>query len=137
MELQKKGRRFVSYILAIIVILAGMYFEEIEVDSFFACAPVETSAAYISSCDAAITNANACTAEMLGGSNNSYLRQLAGRYMNGRKDVRVISGFLSASCCSQSLSNHFTTAKVLQIPKRDSKAVVLNYIHSIDGKKWN
>lgn len=132
---QKKSRRFVSYILAIIMLFMGMYFEDIEVDSFFACAPAETSAAYLNTCDATIMNTNACTAEMLGVRNSSYVGQLAGRFVHGRRDVRITSDFLSADCDSQSLSNLFTTAKILQFPERDSKTVVLNYIHSIDGKK--
>ncbi len=130
-----KKQRCICVLIAYFVLVSGMYFENIKVDSAFVCAPTETTNAYVFSLDTGHTATEACTTEMLGVRQGAGFQEFSARFANQRKDTKIASDDRGQSIIA--LKNGVSYAileKIEQISEFQEK-LVTNYIHKSDGKK--
>ncbi|MBQ3514021.1 MAG: hypothetical protein IJA32_09545 [Lachnospiraceae bacterium] len=132
-----KKKQIFCLILTLFAFFSGMCFEQIKADSLFAFTSEEEPLSFVGTCDAAISDAELCTVEMLGLSNLTYVGQSANKTAYSRKNLEVFLEVLCADVGSPSLSAFFETMNAVDFQKLCHRFVVLSYIHNTDGKKRN
>lgn len=118
--MRAKRNNLLCMLIILLVSISGMYFEDIKVDSVFACTPAETSNTYISEMDSVITDAQACTTEMLG---------ICKNVVTGQFTILFINIF------SLNEENSYSSLEEVQLFFGSRDKLVANYIHKSDGKK--
>lgn len=133
-----KNKKIICYILVISALISGMCFENVEMDSLFACARLKKAASYIKSCNEGVCNGEVCTTEMLGVCNNTEPQQLTTRYTGQKGDIKVSLNLLCLEFLSLSEEKFFRSLGAIQFFYQNLDEIVTNYIHNSDGKKrWN
>lgn len=130
--MQIKYKKVISYFLITLMLFSGMFYENILEDSLFDYTTVTHSIPYIGTYDDIITDAAICTTEMLGVRTISYVQQ---NKSPQRIAIKTAFDYLPVDYISQIFSNFFLTVHVVQFRNLYSQTVLVDYIHSKDGKK--
>ena len=85
--------------------------------------------------EAVITEAELEGTQLLCARNAISSSQIIAQISNSRRTVRLSLIFLYVAVFSLLLSNFYTTERVVEYPRLSARMVVLNYVHSTDGKK--
>lgn len=134
--MRNRRKSFLCYMMAAMLLILGMYFEDIKADSFFSYVPAEKPAFYLSSFHGGVSDAEACTAEMLGVHSSFHLQQLVNRCLSEKREVKNASVFWDKDISLQLLHCFCQPATdFASFSGWCNKAVVLTYIHNTDGKK--
>lgn len=133
--MRNKRQKWICVLITLFVFLAGMCFEDIQAGSEFICAPALAEASFISAADTFITDAQACTAEMLGIRGNTRLEQSTIRFANRGRDTKISLDFLWQTLFSINEEQSDTGFEGIQFACRFRNELVINYIHKSDGKK--
>ncbi len=131
----EKEKRWICKFIVLFILISEMCFENVKADSVFVYTTDSSSDSYLCSSEDAILAQEVCTTEMLGVRTASNMQQIANRVTNNKRELRFLLVFMCVVAVLQLFSNFYTTVDILQLSKRQSKTVVLNYIHNIDGKK--
>lgn len=131
----EKEKRWICKFIVLSILISGMCFENVKADSIFVYTTDSSSDSYLCSSEDTILAQEVCTTEMLGVRTASSMQQLANRVTNNKRELRFLLVFMCVVAVLQLFSNFYTTVDILQFSKRQSKTVVLNYIHNMDGKK--
>lgn len=129
----KRNNIFCMLIILLVSIL-GMYFEDIKADSVFACTSTETTNLYFSDRNS-VTDAQACTTEMLGIRKNVVTGQFAIRFMNQRRDTKLSQNYLCQNIFSVKEGESYASLEEVPLVSGSGDELVANYIHKSDGKK--
>ena len=133
--MRKIERHIISFILALSMLFSGMCFENVKADFSLEYTSMQGTGNDVISHDTAISSEEACTTEMLGIRGLSSIRQFVNRSIYERRDAKLSLELLCADAQMHLYSHFFAAANAVQFSKRYVGAVVLNYIHSKDGKK--
>ena len=129
-----KNRQWICKFIVLFVLISGVCFEHIKADTFFEYAFWNSPGTYLQTGEETIGDAMACTVETLG-VRTAILHQTVGRLTNARRELKPSVAFLCVVAGWQLLSYFFTTEQFEQLPLFFSASVVVDYIHSTDGKK--
>lgn len=132
---RKIERHIISFILALSMLFSGMCFENVKADFSLEHIAMQKPGNDMISYDTSISSEEACTAEMLGIRGISSIRQFINRSRYERRDAKISLEFLHEDAQMHLYSHFFAAANAVPFSKRYVGAVVLNYIHSKDGKK--
>lgn len=130
-----KNNRIPCVFLAMLILLLGMYFENIKADSMLQYAAVLNTHSHTVSYHASIKDARACTTEMLGIRNNAGIEQLASRSLGQRREIKLSLDFLCYNIISLYEGKFFTSPWLIPFHSQYRNGLVTNYIHKSDGKK--
>lgn len=133
--MRTKRNKLICFILTILVLLLGIYFESIKTDSLFVYAPVEGTDVQTLSYGAVLREADFCTTEMLGVRNYGGIQQLTSCYLNQEKVARVSLNFLCSDVFSMLGEKFFTGSEVMRFHSQYQEELVVHYIEKSDGKK--
>lgn len=133
-EVRGKSSKIVWFLLAIFVLVAGIRFENNHADSSFAY-PSERETSRILLCHGVIDEGKVCTAEMLENHNNTGLQRTACRYINPKREVRLLFCFLCEASDCISRQKFYAKSEITQFFYPKANELVTTYIHKSDGKK--
>lgn len=131
---RSQKNRWLCVWIAFFVLIAGMYFDGFKIDSVFVCAPMP-SASRIAAMEFDLTDAKACTTEMLGIRGTLESKHAAGCVVHPRRDNRSIFLFFCPNITAQKQGKFYTGVWETQLCAVSQKTLVTNYIHKSDGKK--
>lgn len=132
---RRKNKRIICYILVISALISGMRFENVEMDSLFACAHLKKATSYIKSCVEVMCDGEFCTTEMLGVCNNTDFQRVITRYTEQNGETKASLDFLCLEFLSIFEENSFRRLGAIQFFYQNLDEIVTNYIHNSDGKK--
>lgn len=133
--MQRKPGKSVCVILAVILFLSGMLFEENQLDVPFVCTPIERATSCLQADYDTIMEEDLATAEMLENQSNCTIRQLAGNCMRSKGGLRISLAFLCPDVFQLQKEKFFTGSEITSHYGRYLDELIINYIHSSDGKK--
>ena len=133
--MRARWNKLICFILTILVLLSGTYFESIKTDSLFVYAPIEGTGGQTLSHGAVLKEADFCTTEMLGVRNHGGIQQLTSCYLNQEKVARVSLIFLCSDVFSLFQGKFFTGSQVLRFHSQYQEELVAHHIEKSDGKK--
>lgn len=125
----------VSIIIAFVLLISGMYFEDFKIDSVFVCTPFETPVSQMLSVDTIMTDTPACTTEMLGVRENTNLGQMTLRFSNQRRDSKTLLDVLCPNIFFQNKGKFYPGFEKIALVSKNQEKLITNYIHNSDGKK--
>lgn len=128
-------KQSICLILAILVFLSGMWWENSITDSFTEYAAMGESSTPILSDGDAVTEAQLCTEEMLNVRTQVGLLQLAGRFIHPTRKARLILDFQCSDILSSADGKLYTGSEEMRFFIQCPEELVVNYIHQSDGKK--
>jgi len=130
-----KDKKSICFIFIISALLSGMCFENVEMDSLFACRLLEETVSYIKSCDEAVQNREVCTTEMLGACNYLVVQQMTSGYVGQEGEIGEFHGPLCLDCIFLPKEKYLKAFVVIQCFYQNPEEIVTSYIHKSDGKK--
>lgn len=133
--MQCKNNKIVCIILAVIIFLSGMYFENKEVDSYFAHSSADKINSCIKSDNISIADSQVCTAELPSLRSSGGLQRLSGRSAYQKRDMKLPLDFLCFNSLSLQKGKFFVFSEITQSNNLCSEKHVINYIQNSDGKK--
>lgn len=131
---RRKSSQIVCFLLAIFVLTAGVRLENNHRDSSFVY-PSGRENARIFLHHGIIDEAKACTAEMLDNHNRVGLQRTAYRYMNVKREIKLLLYFLCDASYCISRQKFYAKSEITQFFYPKANELVTNYIHKSDGKK--
>lgn len=129
-----KQYRIICFIIAVLVSISGMCFEDVKADCGFEYAPVEKTNAHIIDGDSAIKDTGICTTEMLR-SCNAGVQQHLRAYEGQRRELKGSLYFLCADIISLNEGHLFNGSQICLFCSHNQNKFITNYIHKSDGKK--
>lgn len=132
MRLKKQS---ICLLLAVLIFLSGMWFENDRADSFAECVSTGVCSSDILSADDTVSRAQLCTEEMLSVRINVGLLQLAGRFAFQTRRARLLVNFLYLDPLSTAEGKFFPSSEETHFFSQCPDELVVNYIHLSDGKK--
>lgn len=127
--------KLICFIVTILVLLSGTYFENVKTDSLFGYSPVEETDLQVFVYRVVLQDAKVCTTEMLGNRNNAGIQQMSSLYVGHKKDLRTYLPFLCSDVFSLNEGKFFTGSEVLHFHSQYQEELVATYIEKSDGKK--
>lgn len=127
-----KKRKILCVLIIFMIFVSGMYFENIETYSVFACNPATAVNSYITVANPVITDAQACTTEMLGIRESIVTLQ---RFVGQKRDSKISLDFLYQNLFSLKEGKSYTGLKEVKHTLNSQNELVANYLHKTDGKK--
>lgn len=124
-----------SFIIAFAVLFSGAYSTHIQVDSADSYAHKQESEAVIEAIDIQIAYVDMATTEATGICNNSYVQQIVGQNICVKKFMDAIYHNTSTDELVRFSFNSYMAQHAIENLEQFFETVVLNYIHSMDGKK--
>lgn len=125
--MRNKTGKILSILVALFMLVSGMYFDNFEIDFLFACAPTETSDSNILSADNAIADEQACNEEMLG------VKGISNTYQS--RNTKISPDFLSINFLSLDEGKFYVSLDEIHFVSPNQNESVTSYIHKSDGKK--
>ena len=119
MNYQKSYRRLLNFIISIVILFSGLYFNQTEADAFF---------------DAAKPTAQS-TIELLLTSRTSYIKEVKQGPAQAETSVRIIAAL--PDTWELSVSRYAIFSEPILSKTIISQQKILCYIHAQDGKKSN
>lgn len=116
------------------IVMTGMCFEQVKADTFFECTILNPSETSLLEGGETLEDAGIYTTESLGMPSVG-VQQAVRRLVNTRRVVKLSFAFLCVIAGWQLVSALFAAEYQEQFPKLCAGAVVVDYIHSSDGKK--
>lgn len=130
-----KNNKIVCIILVMLIFFSGFFSESVPVDNSFACAPIEKTNSCIQSAYMPTIEAQICTSEMLGVQNTSYIQQLTSRCIALKWGLRTSFSSLCPDTFQLQKSKFFIGLETSTVCSLYVDELIINYIHSSDGKK--
>lgn len=130
-----KNNKIVCIILVMLIFFSGFFIESVPVDNSFACAPIEKTNSCIQSVYMPTIEAQVCTSEMLGVQNTSYMQQLTSRCIALKWGLRTSLSSLCPDTFQLQKSKFFIGLETSTVCSLYVDELIINYIHSSDGKK--
>ena len=121
--------------MAMIVFLSGFFIESVPEDNSFAFATIEKKNSCIQSAYMPTIEAQICTSEMLGVQNTSYIQQLTTRCIVLKWGLRTSLSSLCPDTFQLQKSKFFMGLETSTVCSWYVDELIINYIHSSDGKK--
>lgn len=134
-RVRNKRNKLICVLMTVFVLVSGMYIEDFKTDSTFMRAPTETTNSCISSVDDFITDAHACTTEMLGIRGNAKAGQSTIRFASQKGDTEISLHFLCQNIFSLTGGKSYACLSQMQFISENQGGLATNYIHKSDGKK--
>ena len=133
MNCQKSYRRLLNFIISIVILFSGLYFNLTEADAFFDAANPTAQSTVSGVPISANTQIN--TSELLLASRTSYIKEVKQGPAQAETSVRFIAAFLDTRELSSSRYAIFSEPILSKTIISQQK--ILCYIHAQDGKKSN
>lgn len=128
-------KQSICLILALLVFLSGMWWENSMTDFFAEYASAGESSIPILSDGDAVSEAQLCTEEMLNVRTQVGLLQLTGRRLQPTRKVRLAQELPYSDYPISAERKFFTGSEELHFFIPCPEELVVNYIHQSDGKK--
>lgn len=136
-SMRDKSHKILCVLVALCVLVSGMYFDKFEIDSIFACPPIEKSDSKILSFDTVIAGEQSCNTEMLNVNRIGEREWLTLRGTYQRRDTKISNDFLLINFLSLNGRDFYVSLEEIQLVSFNQKELVISYIHRTDGKKRN
>ena len=130
-----KKSKYWCLILAMLVLLTCMHFEDCNASTVRACATVASPYSQELTRGVAFTNAELCTTEMLGERRNAGAQQLTSRYINQKREWNTSLSLLYIAILAFLCRKLLTSAEAVCFFQHRLAELVIRYIHRTDGKK--
>lgn len=132
--MRAEKRRMIGLILAIILFLSGVCFEQLKMDSFLVNSSVESETSSIRSCQTVLCDANVYSTDILRDCNRIRLQQ-SGRCTCPKRELRNSLNLLHLNNSFWTAGNYFASLVLIQSFDQKPSELVTQYIHKSDGKK--
>ena len=133
--MRARWNKLICFIVTILVLLSGTYFENVKTDSLFVYPPVEETTSQILVYGAVLRDAKLCTTEMLGDRNSAGMQQMTSQHIGHRKELRVSLTLLCSDVFSLFEGKFFTGSGGLHFHSQYRQELIARYIEKSDGKK--
>ncbi len=131
-----KVKKIICCIAVVIVFFSGMCFGDVKADSFFAHAQTGEYDAFALYEESSLAEVEVLSTENIGAGNTSLSRQIANKGIHIRKELCVLLESLPVSnIVLHFFSKFYMVTSAIPFPEEYGHVIVLNYIHSMDGKK--
>ncbi len=130
----QKNKQWICYFIALFIFMSGMCFENVKTDSLFLRTSKE-GAAYASLIGSDVSGMEARTEEIAGANRTSRIIGIQNQSVQLRRTVRLFCGYILSLAGIALAHKFYTTEERLIQTTVNGQAVVVNYIHNIDGKK--
>ena len=135
MNCQKSYRRLLNFIISIVILFSGLYFNQTEADAFFDAAN-PTAQSTVSGVELPISaNTQINTSELLLASRTSYIKEIKQGPAQAETSVRFIAALPDTR--ELSISRYAIFSEPILSKTIISQQKILCYIHAQDGKKSN
>lgn len=135
MNCKKSYRRLLNFIISIVILFSGLYFNQTEADAFFD-AGKPTSQSTVSDVELPISaNTQINTTELLLASRTSYIKETKQEPAQSETMIRFIAAFTDTQ--DLSVSHYAVFSDPILCKTVLSQRMILCYIHAQDGKKSN
>ena len=135
MNCQKSYRRLLNFIISIVILFSGLYFNQTEADAFFD-ATKPTTYSTVSSVELPISaNTQINTSELLLASRTSYIKEVKQGPAQAETSVRFIAALPDSR--ELSVSRYAIFSEPILCKTVLSQRMILCYIHAQDGQKSN
>ncbi len=136
-SMRTKFHKLAGLILALVMMLSGIFGEALKVDAAFMCISEhsqESESCLRTSC-AVLTGARSCTSEMMGIRRNADFGAVILRHANQRRGSGVSFGFLCQDSFFLKCRNSHVGLEDACVVSGCPYELVTEYIHKSDGKK--
>lgn len=133
--MRTKIRKLAGLLLIFVMMTAGICGEALKTDAVFVQAQEGAQRTCISMSGTELSDAEACTAEMLGSRRNTGSGRLMVRHANQRRGNDASLHFLCQNIYSPNRGNSGAGCDALIFVSESSSGLIANYIHKSDGKK--
>lgn len=130
----QKNKQWICYFIALFIFMSGMCFENVKTDSLFLRAS-EEGTVYVSLTGSEASCMEARTEEIAGANRTSRIIGIQNQSVQLRRTVRLFCSYILSLAGIALAHKFYTTEERLLQMTADGQAVVVNYIHNIDGKK--
>lgn len=131
----QRNKQWICYFIALFIFMSGMCFESIKADSLALCTSKEDTTYASLTGGSIVSGMEARTEEIAGANRTTRILGIQNQSVQLRRTVRLFCSYV-LSLASIALAHKFYTAEELLVQATaNGHAVVLNYIHNIDGKK--
>ena len=135
-----KNKKWICIFIAVVILIAGMWVDEVKADSVFLCPKSNNVVSLNGLSDVynrhmVLSDVEIVPAQILCTRNTINSRQMIARIINSKKVIKLSMFFLCVAIFALLLSHFYTAERVIEYPKLCMRTVVLNYIHNTDGKK--
>lgn len=127
--------RLICIIMAIFVLISGVCFDDVKMESLFECAHTEVLNSVINSVDIDIIDVEAGTSEFLGFQVDTVFKQLSVRLSNNRRYTKISLEFLIQNLFSLKESKAYVNFERDELALNSQDEIITEYIHKTDGKK--
>ena len=135
MNCQKSYRRLLNFIISIVILFSGLYFNQTEADAFFD-AGKPTSQSTVSDVELpSSANTQINTTELLLASRTSYIKETKQEPAQSETLIRFIAAFTDTQ--DLAVSHYAVFSDPILCKTVLSQRMILCYIHAQDGKKSN
>ena len=133
MNCQKSYRRLLNFIISIVILFSGLYFNQTEADAFFD-AGKKAAQSTVSSIELPISaNTQINTSELLPASRTSYIKEVKPRPAQAETSVRFIAVLTDTR--ELSFSHYAIFSEPILSKTIISQQRILCYLHAQDGQK--
>ena len=133
--MRRKSTNWISIIIAFVLLLTGLYFDNSKIHSMFVCIPFETSDFQNVAEELIIADTQPCTAEMLGVRGHASTNLIAYRLSNQKRDIKGSLNFLCQNIDFSNRRKSYSSSQKIQMVSKIQEEFITNYIHNSDGKK--
>lgn len=135
MNCRKSYRRLLNFIISIVILFSGLYFNQTEADAFFD-AGKPTSQSTVIDVELPISaNTQINTTELLLASRTSYIKETKQEPTQSETLIRFIAAFTDTQ--DLAISHYAVFSDPILCKTVLSQRMILCYIHAQDGKKSN
>lgn len=135
MNCKKSYRRLLNFIISIVILFSGLYFNQTEADAFFD-AGNQTAQSTVSGVELPISaNTQINTTELLLASRTSYIKEAKQEPARAETSVRFIAALTDTQ--ELSVSRYAIFSEPILCKTVLSQRMILCYIHAQDGQKSN
>lgn len=135
MNCRKSYRRLLNFIISIVILFSGLYFNQAGADAFFDAAKPTTQST-VSGVELPISaNTQINTTELLLASRTSYIKEAKQEPAQAETSVRFIAALTDTR--ELSVSRYAIFSEPILSKTIISQQMILCYIHAQDGKKSN
>lgn len=130
-----RNQKMICLFLAFLMLISGMGVKMIKADAFFMASAVKENDSCISSIATFLSGNDSCATELMTVDPGAHIRHIAGRIVQGNKDMKASFHALSPNTISRFFSNIFMAVHAVHFHGLYSRQTILSYIHNTDGKK--
>lgn len=133
--MRSRNHGLICIILAIMVSLAGMCFEDVKTHSSFAYEQIQEENAHIRAWDLKVWDNQLCTTRMLRAQRDTGVQHLTSRFVGSRREIRFSLDCLCSNIFTLEQGKFFSSSAEVSFNNLYTDELVASFVHKADGKK--